>query len=209
MTKLYIARHGETMWNIEKRLQGHMDSPLTELGVNQAGWLAEALREVHFDQIYASSSARAYRTAELIRLNRDLNITSTDDLKEMNLGDWEGRLASELEVEFPELFHQYWRTPHLYVPVSGESYTDVQKRVDAFVATILSQHQDQSILLVTHTVTLKLIMAYFEKRSLPELWNSPYIHPACLCLVEADVTDSRILLHGDTSHYQEQPQSNT
>lgn len=202
MTRLYLARHGETEWNLEKRLQGHLDSPLTKLGVLQANWLAAALNDVPLDVIYTSSSPRAYRTAESILQDRKVELIATDELKEMNLGDWEGRIAPELEREYPEQFRAYWNAPHLFKPLTGESYEDVRIRVATFLEAILPQHEGQNVLLVTHTVTLKMIMASYEQRPLSELWNPPYIHPASLSLIEWVNGDPRIVLHGDSSHYQ-------
>lgn len=65
-TTIYITRHGQTQWNVEKRMQGRQDSPLTEQGMRQAMWLRDALKHVDFDAMYASPSPRARRTAEIL-----------------------------------------------------------------------------------------------------------------------------------------------
>jgi phosphohistidine phosphatase SixA len=84
-TNIYLVRHGQTEWNVEHRMQGHQDSPLTELGLTQAHWLGDAFEDKPLDLIYSSSSYRAFRTAELIRKDKVIDIIKHDDFKEMNL----------------------------------------------------------------------------------------------------------------------------
>jgi phosphoserine phosphatase len=69
---------------------------------------------------------------------------------------------------------------------------------------ILREYTGKSVLIVTHTVVLKVLMAYFEGRPLDKIWNPPYIHPACLCKVEVVDDQIHIVLHGDISHYKEE-----
>ncbi|WP_412973888.1 histidine phosphatase family protein [Paenibacillus sp. OAS669] len=90
-TTLYLTRHGETEWNVEGKLQGHKDSPLTNLGKRQAKWLGASLKEIEFDAIYSSPSPRTYQTAEIIREERKIELSSCDSLKEIGLGSWEGQ----------------------------------------------------------------------------------------------------------------------
>ncbi|MBB6218841.1 putative phosphoglycerate mutase [Anaerosolibacter carboniphilus] len=201
MTKLYITRHGQTQWNIEKRLQGHLDSPLTEVGAQQAAWLGEALSSVDFDAVYASSSPRALRTAEIICSGRNFEVQPNDLLREIHVGEWEGRLTSELETLYPEEFENFFHRPHLYRPMSGESYFDTGKRVIAGIEEIIEKHPDENVLIVTHAVALKLIMAHFEDRPMEKLWDPPYMHPTNLNVVEIKNNVTNILLHGDISHY--------
>jgi probable phosphoglycerate mutase len=69
---------------------------------------------------------------------------------------------------------------------------------------IVRNHNGKNILIVTHTVVVKILMAYFEGRALSDIWNPPYIHPACLCKVEIEEDKPIICLHGDISHYKQQ-----
>jgi probable phosphoglycerate mutase len=201
-TTLYIVRHGETEWNVEKRLQGHHDSPLTQLGELQADWLHEALKEVEFDGIYTSSSQRAVRTTEIISRQQKSPIVKVDQLREMYLGEWEGKRQSDLLKSEPHEFQSFWHTPHLFQPTTGESFLEVQDRVIDKLKQIHRNHySDSPLLIVTHTVVVKVLMAYFEGRPLSNIWDPPYLHPACLCKVEFDGDKSTIYLHGDTSHY--------
>lgn len=203
MTWLYLTRHGQTEWNVENRFQGWCDSPLTEKGIRQAEYLAERLKEVSFDSIYSSPAGRALRTAEILRGDRDIAIKEHPDLREMGQGDWEGMRSEEIEIRFPEDYDRFWRKPHRFRRERGENYIDVQKRAVSLIEEILRSHPEEKILIVTHTVVLKTLMAHFEGRPLERLWDPPYIPPACLNLVRVSGGKREILLHGDIGHLPE------
>ena len=95
--ELYIIRHGETDWNKEKRLQGRSDTELNEYGIELAEITADALKDVTFDRIYSSPLKRAYRTAEIIRLDRDIEIQTDDRLLEICFGVQLDYLFSHLQ----------------------------------------------------------------------------------------------------------------
>ncbi|SDF79637.1 probable phosphoglycerate mutase [Fontibacillus panacisegetis] len=202
-TTIFLVRHGQTEWNVEHRFQGHQDSPLTELGVKQASWLGESIQNEWIDAIFSSSSNRARRTAEIIKGNREIDIHESDDLREMNLGIWEGQKQEAIMELYPEEYDYFWGDPEKFQVYAGETYEEVLSRAVRKLNQIIADHQGKSILIVTHTVVVKLIMAYFEKRPMNKLWDLPYIHPACLCKVEITDNEYKIILHGDISHYQE------
>ena len=138
---LYIARHGETEFNVKKILQGHCDSPLTANGLEQAKNLAEDLKSVDFDVIYSSDLLRAQRTAEIVRLERDLAITTTKVLRERYYGAYDGkpnqeyvaardRLVAELKV-FTEAGKK-----DLKVDVNAESVNELLARFINFLREI-------------------------------------------------------------------------
>lgn len=201
-TTLYITRHGQTEWNVAKIMQGHHDSPLTELGVSQAVWLSEALSYINFAAIYSSSTLRARRTAEIICRQRSIEVVAHDHLREVYMGDWEGRKYSELEKRYPEEFSAFWNNPHLFKPVNGgESYYDLQERVVPLLKEIIARHEGEEILIVTHAGTLKLMLGHFGERPLADLWKPPIIEPTGLCKVVIEDNIPTIELYGDTSHY--------
>ena len=203
-TTIYVTRHGQTQWNVEGRMQGHQDSPLTEQGISQASWLRDTLHHLDFAAIYTSSSLRARRTAEILLHQRSCDVIGSDDLREIYMGDWEGRTGQEVQQQDPAAFRTFWDDPHLYTPTNGgESYYDLQKRVLPLLNLILKEHEGKTILIVTHAGTLKVILSYFEGRSLARLWHPPFISPTALCKVIVEDQQPFIELYGDTSHYQE------
>ena len=201
LTNLYITRHGQTEWNVQGRLQGHLDSPLTDLGITQAGQLSNSLADVDFDVIYSSPSLRTVHTSEIIRGQRPIDVTVEERLREINMGSWEGMELSEVKLQFPHEHEAYWNTPALYVPSNGgESFQDVCERVTPFIERIMDDDENRTIMIITHTVTLKCIMSYFEKRPLNQLWNPPFVHPTCLCHVMIDSGTVTIQKYGDMTH---------
>jgi broad specificity phosphatase PhoE/8-oxo-dGTP pyrophosphatase MutT (NUDIX family) len=203
-TTLYLIRHGETVWNVEGRFQGHKDSPLTSLGERQARWLRMALKDIEFDAIYSSTSPRAYRTADIIRGKREVAIETSDRLMEIHLGCWEGKPRTEIENIFPEDHHLFWSAPHAYVPSNGgESFPQLQNRVIQEMKDIIWKHRDGNVLIVTHAIALKAIMAWFKGDPLENLWSPPIIQPTALNKVVIEGDDAcSIELYGDISHYQ-------
>ena len=112
--RLHLIRHGQTDWNAIRRIQGHTDSSLNELGLQQAQQLAAILDSYEFDQVYCSSSLRTRQTAEQLFSHRQLPVTYLDTLREIYLGPWEGRLYAEIEQSDPHRFDQFFNAPHLF-----------------------------------------------------------------------------------------------
>ncbi len=96
MTTIFFTRHGETEWNTQRRMQGWLDSPLTEKGKLQAVYLGERMKAISLATIYSSDAPRATTTADLIRGGRNIPIVPLKELREMCLGEWEGCFVSEL-----------------------------------------------------------------------------------------------------------------
>lgn len=203
-TTIYLVRHGQTEWNVQHRFQGHKDSPLTKLGIRQAEWLGEALQHDPFDFIFSSTSSRAYHTAELIKGNRNVQITACDEFREINLGVWEGEIQERIREMYPQQLDHFWNHPELFGVEGSETFHEVRERAVNKLNEIIASNPGSRILLVTHTVVVKLLMAYFEGRSLDRLWDLPYIHPTCLSKIELTDDVPSILLHGDVSHYREE-----
>ena len=149
-------------------------------------------------------SSRTRATAEILRHQRGLEVICHDNLREISMGNWEGQRRQEIEQAYAAAYTAFWETPHLYSPENGgESYYDVQKRVLPLLDTLLARHEGETILLVTHAATLKIIMSHFAKIPLAQLWQPPFVHPTALCKVVIEDQRASIELYGDTSHYQE------
>lgn len=200
MLKIYIVRHGQTEFNVQKRLQGRMDSPLTEKGRENASALGLHLFDIDFELVLASPSKRAQTTAELICRGRDIGIQTENDMREINLSHWEGKLNEELIAEYPEESDIFWNKPHLYKPVEGDSYYDVQERAVNVIKRLAEQYESGNILIVTHTVVIKAIVAYFKGSTMDKLWEPPYILDTCISILEADGDRIKVVSVGETPH---------
>ncbi len=201
MTNLYITRHGQTEWNLEGRMQGQKDSNLTELGEQQAEWLGERLNDVELDIIISSSSGRAFRTAKIIRGERNIEIIPNDNLREIHFGEWQGQLHTEIEAIWPEEYKNFWNFPHLYKPLEGETVLQLLDRVSNEVEKIISKYEGKNVLIVAHGVVLKALIAYFENKDLKDFWKGTFMHSTCLNIVEIKKESREIILQGDISHY--------
>ncbi|TCP61538.1 histidine phosphatase family protein [Baia soyae] len=175
ITNLYLVRHGQTQWNIEKRLQGRLDSPLTDTGVEQAKGLAERLDEIPFSCIYSSSSHRALETASYLKKRQDMEIIPTDSLMEMSFGVWEGREWTEIQELFPTDLICINESPELYKASEsqGETLYDVENRAIPFLQQLLKEHNGSNILVVSHSITIKVIVNYFRGGSMKTVWKGP------------------------------------
>ncbi|QIZ67554.1 histidine phosphatase family protein [Geobacillus subterraneus] len=202
-TTLYLTRHGETKWNVEKRMQGWQDSPLTEKGRQDAKRLGKRLEVVELTAIYASTSGRALETAELVRGRRPIPIYQDERLREIHLGDWEGKTHDEIREMDPLAFDYFWNAPHRYAPERGERFFDVQQRALEAVRRIVRRHEGETVLIVTHGVVLKTLMAAFKGAPLDQLWAPPYMYGTSVTIVEVNADVFHLVVEGDVSHLEE------
>ena len=138
MTTLLLARHGETDWNRELRIQGSSDIELNELGRRQARFLAQELTDVDLDAIYSSDLSRAHATAAAVAATHGLDVNLDPRLRERSFGSWEG-LTREDIAAFPA------GSRH-----DGESDDDVRARVLGAVEEIAAKHPGEQVLIVSH-----------------------------------------------------------
>lgn len=202
MLKIYLTRHGETKWNLEKRLQGWKDSELTESGINNALSLGERLHKIEFNAIYTSPSQRAYQTAKYVAMERDIPIYIEEKLKELYFGVWEGQKQEEIEKNYKNEYFNFWNLPHLYnhKQHQGESLTGFKKRVEECLLKIISENPNGNILIVTHAVVIKAIISYIMNKPTENLWDPPFIHGTSLTQFDWDGEKFIVKRVGDTMH---------
>ncbi|MFT4401251.1 histidine phosphatase family protein [Bacillus sp. SW14] len=201
MLHLYIARHGQTQWNVEKRMQGWLDSDLTELGLYNARALGERLRDIEFNQVYISPSKRTEETAKTILGSRRPPLVKDHMFREMSLGSWEGKKQEDIERNEPDLFHAYLHYPEAYRQPGCETFFDLESRVRLALQTILDSHSSGNVLLVTHSVFILMLLNIIKGRRVNDIWNSAYIHDTSLSLVEFDENGTaKIVVEGDGKH---------
>jgi len=138
VTTLLLARHGETDWNREFRIQGSSDVELNELGRQQAQFLAQELTDVDLDAIYSSDLSRAQATAAAVAATHGLEVKFDPRLRERSFGSWEGLTREDISA-FPK------GSRH-----DGESDDEVRQRVLAAVEEIASNHPGEQVLIVSH-----------------------------------------------------------
>ena len=149
MSKLYFMRHGQTLFNLLRRKQGWCDSPLTELGVEQAKTVSAALRErgLTFDHAYSSTSERACDTLELAFPGQAYE--RVKGLKEWNFGKFEGA-SEDLNPRLPygDFFKQY----------DGEGEVEFRERMMATITELMKRPGHESVLCVSHGAAAAQVM---------------------------------------------------
>lgn len=143
--ELWLIRHGETDWNRERRTQGQSGNALSALGVRQAQRLGARLAGTPFDHAYCSDLRRAVQTAEIAFPGRAFTLEPR--LREISSGVFEGRTAAELSPEERQLREEIARDRLNLRPEGGESYRDVQQRLEAWLASLPASGR---LLVVTH-----------------------------------------------------------
>lgn len=157
MTTLYLARHGESDWNVERRWQGNADRPLTDLGRRQAGQLAERLASTPLDAVYSSDLLRARETAAAVARRQGLEVRTLAALREVDVGSWSGLTREEVEERFPAAFATWREGGHGWE--DGEAYEDMAERVVTAVLEIAGSHPGGSVLVVAHGGPIRALHA--------------------------------------------------
>ena len=152
--ELWLVRHGQTDWNVQRRYQGHTDIPLNSLGREQASELAAELNGSQIAAIYSSDLSRAMETAAILAQHTSTLVTPDRRLREISMGDWEGRTLFEVNQELPGgVDGLAYTEAHSRAP-GGESLAEVAERVRAFADEIAERHPGQIVLVVMHGLSL-------------------------------------------------------
>ena len=149
-TTLFVARHGETVWNVEGRAMGHLDSDLTELGMRQAAELAARMRDAGLDVVYASDLGRARRTGEVVASACGVELAIEPGLRERHMGIFQGLTAPEMEERHPAEWRAYKTAGPMYVIPGGESATQRTERSVSVMTGIAERHPGKRVGVVTH-----------------------------------------------------------
>ncbi|HWC13537.1 MAG TPA: histidine phosphatase family protein [Actinomycetota bacterium] len=156
MAKIFLVRHGATLWNLEKRAQGHADIDLNEEGHKQAASVASDLSRMDIDAVYASDLKRAVDTATPIAAAHGLEVVVDKDLREIDQGEWEGLTADEIRERWPDLWGP---NRHYNARPGGESPQEVRARALEAVERAVRSHPDGRIVVVSHGGTIRWISA--------------------------------------------------
>lgn len=159
---IYIVRHGETMWNSKKIVQGQKDSPLTQNGIIQAKELAKELKKINFDLIFSSDLLRAKQTADIIAAEHKLAVETTKLLRERNFGEFEGKPLEAL-LSFDKLFNKL-KDEEKYTYKSSpkvESDEEIVTRIITFLREAAITHAGKRILVVSHGGIMRSFLIKF------------------------------------------------
>lgn len=185
---LYIVRHGETEWNVKNITQGQSNSILTENGIQQARSIGDELRDINFDVIFSSDSTRAKRTAEIIKLDRELIIETSHLLRERNFGKFEGKHRNE----FIEAFREKLKEKESLLDEEGWDYTladDIETDeilVSRFITKlreIAIAYPNKKVLVVSHGGPIRMFLAKIGYATRKELDSGCLKNAGCINVI--------------------------
>lgn len=184
MTKLLLIRHAQSLWNLENKAQGHLDSPLTDLGIKQSEMLADYLRGRNIYKIYSSDLGRALNTANIISKNIGIPIEVVANLREIMLGEWEGMAGEEIADKYKDIYHSWFRCPSKTLIPQGESIEDLRKRIIPTFNNIINKHSGETVAIVSHGGVIITFIAHLLKVDLDSIYWRVEISNASLSIME-------------------------
>ncbi len=201
MTEIYLTRHGQTVWNLTKRLQGSGNSELTEEGIERAKILSERLKSIDLDCIYTSPIKRAYETALILKGDKNIDVICEEGLRELSFGEYEGYTEEELlkEGRGYEISNIFKGEMNIRCP-KGETLEELYKRVGIALDKILAKSDNKKILIVSHGMALKAIVNYFRKN---EGFFEDIMGQVTLSKVISDNGEFKFEFINDGSHFNE------
>ena len=172
--KLYIVRHGETEWNVIKRFQGQLNTPLTEKGMEKLRETGKNLENVLFEEVYTSELERTVKSAEIILnenrgyKNKKMELKKLAELNEVYFGVWQGLKYEEVFLKYPEEANNYFYNVKNYKAenVEAENLKDALERFLRGINKILDNHKSGNILIVTHGTVFEMFINYVGNSSI-------------------------------------------
>ncbi|RKD34526.1 histidine phosphatase family protein [Thermohalobacter berrensis] len=158
MNKIYLLRHGESLWNKTGKVQGQKDINLSKKGICQADKIGFTLADKKIDYIYSSDLIRAYKTAKIIGGRLNLEAKKLKSLREINFGPWEGLTLSEIRTKYYKDYFIWRNNPHKFLLPGAETLLDVQNRMLKALNNIRKVHMKSNILIVSHGTAIKTLI---------------------------------------------------
>ena len=203
-THICFIRHGETTWNAERRMQGHIDIPLNTTGMGQAKRLANALTQTKysFDAIYSSDLERALHTANAVARALSLDVQITPRLRERNVGKLQGLLLAKAPVLLPEIWQRHIARELDHDLGGGESIRTFHQRMQDILELFLNEHRGQSVLAVSHGGSLDMIYRIVTQQAL-DAERVAVVPNTSLNWITHDGSTWSVECWADTSHLSE------
>ncbi len=160
-TLVYLVRHGQTEWNLERRFQGQFDVPLSAEGHAQAAMVANWLDSQlwNFTALYTSDLMRAYQTAVPIGGRLKLVPQRVEVLREINAGNWQGLLTTEIEDRYPGQLARWHREANEFRLPGGETIPEVRARVHGWYVQAVQAHKGEAIIVVSHGMAIRALLS--------------------------------------------------
>ena len=207
-TRLYLVRHGATQMTAENRFSGLIGAELSTEGQQQAARLGERVQDDGITAAYASPLSRSADTARIIAGACGLVPVLKEELREISHGPWEGLTRAEVEERFPGEYATWEEDPFTFAPAGAESGVAVLARVLPVIRDIVTSHEGECVLVVSHKATIRLLLCSLlgiDARGYRDRLDQS---PACLNVLDfKGPVRARLTLFNDTSHYTDRPRT--
>jgi len=200
---ILLVRHGETPWNREGRYQGRTDIPLSETGRDQVRALGTRLAAVDIKIAYASPLLRAKNTAEAILAGRTTPLWLDAGLLEISHGDWEGKLASDVEISHAEMFGVWRSRPGRTSPAgpNAETLGDVETRASAVLERVCEQlGPDDTALIAAHDAVNRVLICRVLGLPLERIWSFRQAPASLNVLSGPSIAELQVVRLNDAEH---------
>jgi len=198
LRKLYLIRHAESAWNSERRVQGAcLEVPLSPTGRTQARLLGMRLKRLVLRAVYSSDAARALETARCA-LGDGQQLTVSQEIRELSLGEWEGRLITDLRAETPDRLEAWYRNPSTVKLEGGEDLSAFKRRVVSFMERMVAVPEAGDVAVVTHGGVICMYLTHLLRMPIDDLWSFS-LPNASITTIVLDFKP-RLRSFGDTSH---------
>ncbi len=169
--RLYLVRHGVTIWNKETRYTGQTDVPLNEDGYRQADQVSRALAGAGLSAVYTSALSRAVETAARIAAPHHLEPIVLPGLLEVGFGEWEGRPYSFVREHYAKALQQWREDPLNFTIPGGEELLGLRDRVSTALDAILNAHSEGAVAAVAHSGSIRMLFCLMLKMDLSAFWR--------------------------------------
>ena len=199
-----LVRHGFSKGNKEKRFSGQMNLPLDDAGLAQAESVSKYISEnFKVDSIYSSDLSRAYDTVLPLANKLNIAIQKDKNLREVDVGLWQGKLIDEVKKEFPETFEKYRVNPGLSRFDGGESYLDAMERGIKTIQKIAKENDGKTIVIATHGGIIRTLRAAWTNTTPENIKDIPHVPNASVTIAEYDNGNVTLKLVGHTDHLED------
>ncbi len=201
LRKIHLVRHAESSWNSEHRVQGQcLEVPLSSTGRRQALFLGSRLKTLDLAAVYSSDAERALETMHLA-LGAEYPCEISSELREISLGEWEGRLVREIRAEAPDKIETWYRKPSAVRLEGGEDLHSFRTRVVSIVEKLIASSGTGDIAIITHGGVICGYLTALLDMDIDNLWSFS-LPNASITTVVLDFRP-RLRTFGDTSHLDE------
>jgi broad specificity phosphatase PhoE len=195
--KVHLIRHAESAWNLERRVQGTaLDVALSPTGREQARLLGRRLRSLPLEAVYSSDAGRTLETARLA-LGEGFPLRISEEIRELSLGEWEGRLIEDLRAEDPAKLDAWYRRPSTVKLERGENLAAFRGRVVSFMDANAAAHAGD-VALITHGGVICVYLTHILGMNVDDMWSFS-LPNASITTVVLDFKP-RLRSFGDTAH---------